>query len=396
MSKPIADPFPTTPDFSVVLGGPLFQLLRRTRLSDDTLALLHRRVIAGVILTWAPLAVLSLLDGTAWWGRVTVPFLLNAEVQGRFLLAMPLLIVAELGVHVRMRQLVRQFFNRQLVTEEDRPRFLAAIDSALRLRNSIPVELALIAIIYAAGIPMREYLAVDASTWAAGGGSGAVNLSPAGWWHALVSVPVFQFLLLRWYYRVFIWARFLVQVSRIELKLVPTHPDRVGGLGFLTNVVYAFAPLLLAHGVLLAGLIADRIFFDGATLTQFKMEIFGGVAILVLLVLFPLMAFLGQLSRVKRAGLGEYGGLAQRYVREFDVKWLRSGQPGEPLLASGDIQSLADLSNSFQVIREMRLVPFSKDTVLQLAIVTLVPVAPLLLTMISFEELMKRLLSVVF
>ena len=126
------------------------------------------------------------------------------------------------------------------------------------------------------------------------------------------------------------------------------------------------------------------------------MEIFGGVAILVLLVLFPLMAFLGQLSRVKRAGLGEYGGLAQHYVREFDVKWLRSGQPGEPLLASGDIQSLADLSNSFQVIREMRLVPFSKDTVLQLAIVTLVPVAPLLLTMISFEELMKRLLSVVF
>jgi len=207
---------------------------------------------------------------------------------------------------------------------------------------------------------------------------------------------VFQFLLLRWYYRVFIWARFLVQVSRIDLKLVPTHPDRVGGLGFLTNVVYAFTPILLAHGVLLAGLIADRIFFDGAVLTQFKMEIFGGVAILVLLVLFPLMAFLGQLSRVKRAGLGEYGGLAQRYVREFDAKWLRSGQPGEPLLASGDIQSLADLSNSFQVIREMRLVPFSKDTVLQLAIVTLAPVAPLLLTMISFEELMKRLLSVVF
>ena len=83
-------------------------------------------------------------------------------------------------------------------------------------------------------------------------------------------------------------------------------------------------------------------------------------------------------------------------MREFDTKWLRSGDPDEPLLASGDIQSLADLSNSFQVIREMRLVPFSKDTVLQLAIVTLAPVAPLLLTMISFEELMKRLLSAVF
>jgi hypothetical protein len=295
-----------------------------------------------------------------------------------------------------MRSLVAQFFKRELVAEDDQPRFRAAVDSALRLRNSIAAEVLLIVLIYAAGIPMREYLAVDASTWAAGDGSRAINLSMAGWWHALVSVPVFQFLLLRWYFRVFIWARFLVQVSRIELKLVPTHPDRVGGLGFLTNVVYAFTPVLLAHGVLLAGLIADRIFFDGAKLTQFYVEIVGAVGILVFLVLFPLMAFVGQLARVKRIGLGEYGGFAQRYTREFDSKWLRGSEPGEPLMGSADIQSLADLSNSFQVIREMRFVPFSKETVLQLAVVTLAPVAPLLLTMISFEELMKRLLSAVF
>ncbi len=183
-------------------------------------------------------------------------------------------------------------------------------------------------------------------------GTGLANLSLAGWWHALISVPFFQFLLLRWYFRVFIWARFLWQVSRINLKLVPTHPDRVGGLGFLTNVVYAFTPILLAHGVLLSGLIADRIFFDGAKLPQFMVEIIGGVGVLVLLVLFPLMVFAGQLARVKRTGLGEYGGLAQRYVREFDAKWLRGGaDAAEPLMGSADIQSLADLSNSFQVIR---------------------------------------------
>ena len=396
MNKSNPDPFPAIEDFSVVLGGPLYQLLRRTHLSDDTLALVHRRILAMLTITWVPLLLLSLVEGTAWWGRVTVPFLANAEVQGRFLLAMPLLIAAELGVHLRMRSLVAQFFKRELVAEEDRPRFRAAVDSALRLRNSIGAEVLLIALIYAAGIPMREYLAVDASTWAAGDGSRAINLSMAGWWHALVSVPVFQFLLLRWYFRVFIWARFLVQVSRIELKLVPTHPDRVGGLGFLTNVVYAFTPVLLAHGVLLTGLIADRIFFDGAKLTQFYVEIVGAVAILVFLVLFPLMAFVGQLARVKRIGLGEYGGFAQRYTREFDAKWLRGSEPAEPLMGSADIQSLADLSNSFQVIREMRFVPFSKETVLQLAIVTLAPVSPLLLTMISFEELMKRLLSAVF
>ena len=391
-------PFAPPPDFSVVLGGPLFQLLRRTRLSDDGLALVHRRVLAGVMITWVPLLLLSWLEGRAW-GGVTVPFLLNAEVHARLLLAMPLLVLAELGVHLRMRQIVAQFFNRDLIAAEDQPRVTGAIESAMRLRNSLAVELFLIVLIYAVGIPMREYIAVEASTWASGsasGGEGWINLSMAGWWHALVSIPLFQFLLLRWYFRVFIWARFLWQLSRITLRLVPTHPDRVGGLGFLTNVVYAFAPVLLAHGVLLSGLIADRIFFDGARLTQFKVEIFGGVGVLVFLVLFPLMVFLGQLARVKRTGLGEYGGLAQRYVREFDAKWLRGGAPGESLIGSADVQSLADLSNSFQIIREMRFVPFSKETVLQLAIVTLAPVAPLLLTMISLEELLKRLLSAVF
>ena len=202
---------------------------------------------------------------------------------------------------------------------------------------------------------------------------------------------------MRWYFRIFIWTRFLWQVSRIQLKLVPTHPDRVGGLGFLGNIVYAFAPLLFAHGVLLAGMIADRIFFVGATLQQFTLEIAGGVGTLVFIVLCPLMVFAGQLSRARRAGLSDYGMLAQRYVKDFDTKWVRGGRdPNEPLMGSADIQSLADLANSFEVVRTMRFVPFTKETVFQLGVVTLVPLTPLLLTMISLEELLKRLLSAVF
>ena len=44
----------------------------------------------------------------------------------------------------------------------------------------------------------------------------------------------------------------------------------------------------------------------------------------------------------------------------------------------------------------MRLAPFNVQTVLQLAVVTLLPVVPLMLTMISLEELLERLLKVVF
>jgi hypothetical protein len=388
-------------DFSFVLGGPLFQLLRRTRLSDDALTLVHRRILVAVLITWLPLLLLSAWEGRAWWGDVEVPFLLNAEVHTRLLLALPLLIVAELAVHLRMRRLLAQFVARNLFADQDWPRVHAAVDSAMRLRNSVVAELLLIAIIIGVGIPLRSYITVDASTWATGtaaaGSSGWVNLSLAGWWQAVVSVPIYQFILVRWYFRIFIWTRFLWQLSRIDLRLVPTHPDRVGGLGFLGNIVYAFAPVLLAHGVLLSGLIADRIFFDGAKLPQFTVEIICAVGILVFVVLGPLLVFAGQLARAKRTGLGEYGVLAQRYTREFDRKWLRGDRdPAEPLIGSADIQSLADLGNSFEVIKTMRLTPFSKETVLQLAVVTVSPVAPLLLTMISFEELLKRLVTAVF
>jgi hypothetical protein len=127
------------------------------------------------------------------------------------------------------------------------------------------------------------------------------------------------------------------------------------------------------------------------------MHILVVVAFLLLVVLGPLLLFLPHLSAARRVGLREYGTLAERYVREFDHKWLRGGAPaGEALVGSADIQSLADLNNSFDVVRGMSLLPVSRATVLELTVITLLPVAPLLLTMVSLEELLRQLLQVVF
>jgi AcrR family transcriptional regulator len=228
-------------------------------------------------------------------------------------------------------------------------------------------------------------------------GAEGLELSLAGRWYAYVSLPLYQFLLVRWYYRIFIWTRFLWQVSRIDLSLVPTHPDRVGGLGFLANTVYAFMPLAVAHGAMLAGLIANRIFYLGAALPEFKVEIAVIVVFLLCLVLGPLLLFAPQLAQAKRTGNREYGALAARYVREFDAKWLRGGAPAdEPLVGSGDIQSLADLVNSFEVVRAMRIAPITRDALLRLVAATLAPVVPLALTMMPLEELLKRLIGIVF
>lgn len=74
---------------------------------------------------------------------------------------------------------------------------------------------------------------LNMSSWYARSIDGVESLTGAGLWLTWVSNPIMQFLLLRWYLRIFIWARFLWRVSRIDLALLPTHPDRNGGLGFL-------------------------------------------------------------------------------------------------------------------------------------------------------------------
>ena len=143
-----------TQDFSLVLGGPLFQLLRRAHLTGDALELLRRRVLVISLFAWLPLLVLSALEGQALGGSVAVPFLLDVEVHAKFLIVLPLLIIAELVVHRRMRFVVKQFLDRNLIAENDLPRFNAAIASAFRLRNSILAEVLLIAFVYVVGVPI--------------------------------------------------------------------------------------------------------------------------------------------------------------------------------------------------------------------------------------------------
>ena len=390
---------PDTRDFSLVLGGPLFQLLRRAHLADDALMMVRQRVIIIALLAWSPLLMLSVLEGRVLGGKVAIPFLFDVEVHIRYLVALPLLIIAELVVHRRMRALVQQFLERNLIPESAMTRFEAAIASAFRLRNSVLAEVLLIAIVYGVGILMvwRQYIALDTTTWYATPSTEGSKLSLAGIWYGYVSLPVFQFLLCRWYFRLFIWARFLWQVSRINLSLVPTHPDRVGGLGFLANTAYAFTVLAVAHGALLAGTLANRIFFLGAVLTQYTVEIGVMVVFVLCLVFCPLLVFTGELAQAKRTGLREYGTLAERYVREFDAKWLRGGAPSdESFVGSADIQSLADLGNSYEVVRTMRLAPITRDAILRVGAATLVPMAPLLLTMMPLEELVKMLFGVLF
>jgi len=384
------------PDFSLVLGGPLYQAFRRSRLSGDGLELLRRRVLVLAGLAWLPLLLLTALAGQALGGPTGLSFLRDIEAHVRFLIALPALIGAELLVHLRLRPVVAQFVERRIVSPEDLPRFDRAIRSTLRLRNSMVVEIALLAFVYSVGLWVwKNEIALGTASWYATPDGAQLHLTPAGVWYAYVSVPIFQFILLRWYFRLFLWFSFLFRVSRLNLRLAPSHPDRSAGLSFLGRGSYAFAPILFAQSALLSGWIASQIFYAGQNLMAFKTEIGAFVAFFVAVVLTPLAVFAPGLARAKREGLGSFGRLSSRYVGEFEEKWFRGGAPpDEPLLGSADIQSLADLGNSYQVVREMRLVPFGWKDVTRLAAGAAVPLLPLALTILSLEELVARLLKV--
>jgi hypothetical protein len=207
----------------------------------------------------------------------------------------------------------------------------------------------------------------------------------------MVCMPLFRFLLLRWLWRLALWCFFLWRLSRLELRLVPAHPDRAGGLGYLELVHREFTPLVLAiSAVQSASLARDiasgRMPFDA---------IYSSVAVVLLAdaVLFigPLLVFSRKLWKCKVTGMSDYGALAEQYVREFDKRWLGAGPtPAEPLLGTADIQSLADLNNAVSIVRDMRLVPVSPSLMIDLAVAALLPLLPLVLFKYPLADLLAK------
>ena len=198
--------------------------------------MLRHRIIVLALLAWLPLLLLSIAEGRAWGGSVAVPFLYDLQPYTQLLVALPLLILADLIVPTRMGPMVGEFLQRGMIPDEARIQSDIAAARLGRSRDSIAAEIVIIGIVYVVGVGFiwRTEVALDVTTWYGISTAGTWRPSLAGWWLVCISLPLFQFLLLRWYFRLVLWGRFLWQVSRIRLLLQPTDP-RIGAAALASS-----------------------------------------------------------------------------------------------------------------------------------------------------------------
>jgi len=373
----------SNPEFSLTRGGPLFALLTSIGLGGTGTRDALRRSLAFAAVTWGPLAILAIAH---WFSAGTPdPVARDPAVHVRLLVAIPLFFEAERLLEERCASSYRRLVEGHV----RRPEIAASIARrAERLRDAWLVEATMLVIGLSFGLSL--WLGMTTGSGALKGVDTSPIHSASLAWYALVGLPVFQFLLLRSLYRWAIWSGMLVRLSRIELHLVPTHPDLAGGLGELSEPVQSFAVIALAGAAVVAATWGYRVALQGIDLKVFTSPFVLLATFFLALAFAPLCFFTPRLVRARIVGLRRYSLFALRYTKLFQEKWL--GEPNdESLLASPDIQGLADLGASFEKLEHMRPVPFGPRPAILVFVATFAPMVPVLAMVRPIPELLTSL-----
>ncbi len=376
---------PRRPDDFSLLGGPLHRLGRRLGLVRGGTRTLALGLALGLI-PWSILMLLALVEGAGQ--QVISPAVIG--VHARLLLAIPLFFLCESLLDPRLATLVRTLVDSGVVPPHARPALEAEIARIRRWKDSwVPDAASLLAAVVFSVFAAQ--LHISGTTASYDPTRAATEMAMAGQWYLIVCLTLFRFLMIRWLWRLGLWCFFLWRVSRLDLRLVPTHPDQTAGLGYLEVVHAHFTPLILALSVVQAAMLAEEI-STGLANFEAVYPAFALVLVAVaVLFLGPLFIFMPRLWACRVQGLSDYMVFGSRYVNGFNSKWLGRGEPDrEPLLGTSDLQSLADLGNSISVVREMRIVPISLLLLKDYALTALLPFLPLLLLKYPVAELTQR------
>jgi hypothetical protein len=388
---------PNLPDNEIFDGGPPFRLEKSLGLIKPNERRSVQRAMLAVLIVWAPLFVLSAIESLVLGENRLGSLIGDLTVLSRYLIVVPLFILVEEFTFLRIGQIAGHFIDAGIVTAADRPRFDAIIADSRRLLNSASVEVLVVVLAYLAMIVLAQtFPTEDIPLWHKAGGGGK-GYSWAGWWHALVSAPVTLVLLLGWLWRILIWGLFLFRVSRLDLQLVPTHPDLAGGLQFVGVSLRAFLLLSFTISTIAAGGVAHRVLYTGTSFFTFKYVMVAVVILSLVLFVGPLLVFGGKLVEAQRRGILDYGGLAGAVGSQLEKKWLDYRKTvNEGALDVPHFSATTDLYQVVSNVYQMKAFPIDTQDLIALIVMTLLPFLPALLFEIPVNEILSDLVKVMF
>lgn len=354
------------------------------------------RCLAVSVVAWLPLLLLTMVDGSAWGDATMRPLTSDLSVLVRFLVALPLLVYSGNRIRLRLHAVVEYLEASEMLTGKDREDFREAAARHERWSGARAawVCCALLAI---AGSWATVGFAMDSGTvsWASDGSGHLSGVSIAGWWFFSVSFTLWHTLALMRLWQFASWSIFLARLSRLELQLVPTHPDRCGGIGILEVGQLSFVIPVAAFASILAASTAESM-LEGSLLLPAAVPYILVFALASFVVLtMPVLGFASLLVRTKREGLVAYGDLGEELFRAFGQKWAGiSTEKQRALLGNVDPSSLADYGYCYEVVTAMRVLPLSRDGIASIAAAAVLPFAPLVLINHSAVEILRRLLGI--
>ena len=364
---------------------------RKLGLAPDGGMGLVRRALFFAMLAWLPLAAWAFLQGHALPGVVAEPLLTHFGINVRCLVAIPLLILAE-GAALRTTvAMARQFVRNGLVTEAQRGAFAALLRDVARLRDSSLPWVVVLGLTLAWVIADPADPHNDALSWAV---DGAGNLGFGAWWFAYVSRPIFSVLVLGWLWRIAVVFILFRRISKLDLALVPTHPDRAAGLGFLEYFPGAFALVTFAVTAVVGSGWAHDVVYHGERVESMIQPLALFTAVWALLMLSPLLAFAPKLMATKRQARLEYGRMVGEQGRLVRRRWIlgESVAQGEMLEPAG-VGPVADAQTLHDAVMRTRMAPIGKAALFAVLIPILLPMLAVFALQVPLKTMLLKVLK---
>jgi len=383
-------PIPSSPgDDSLVRGGLFYQAQHAIGMMHPNQWNLGRRIALLLAIGWLPLSIITAIanpDGL-------LSLLKDYRVHSRILIAVPVLLIGESFIDGRFRTVFGHLHRVGLLEAADLAHIDGVIARLVRLRDSVLPEIAILLLVVAHTATAYKGL-VDTAPWLSHMSAGGLHLTAAGWYAIVVSISIFQFLLGLALWRWLLWTFFAFKLSKANLKLIPTHPDGHGGLGFLGLTSAAFAPIAFTASAVIAATWRNDILHHGAHLLDFKLPAIALIAAIALLALGPLAFFVPRLAELRRNGILEYGILGQLHSTEFHNKWIlyRGGRDVE-FLAAPEISTLAQYGNAYERIETMSFLLADKGSLYTLVGAVLIPALPAILAEVPVAVVLQDLLK---